>query len=90
MGVCLGFVVAPLVHVVLGQEQMGGALLLWKVHTNLDVRQSSVPYSHIVNCIHLYIYTGRKMNLQQRNAPNSEVHLCVLYLEYHIKIMHGR
>ena len=37
---CLSLVVAPPVHVVSGQKQMGGALLLWKVYTNLDIRQS--------------------------------------------------
>lgn len=51
---CLSLVVAPLVHVVLGQEQMGGALLLWKMYTNLDVRQMSVHtifiYSLVPRC----------------------------------------
>ena len=61
---CLSLVVAPLVHVVLGQEQMGGALLLWKMYTNLDVRQSSVPYSHLP-----YSYIASS---QARGEPENE------------------
>ena len=68
MGVCLSLIVAPLVHVVSGQEQMCGALLLWKVHTNLDARQSGILYSyllysHIEKCIRLYLHR-KEMNSQ--------------------------
>lgn len=41
---CLRFTVALLVHVILGQEQMGRPLLFRKIHTNLDMWQSSLIY----------------------------------------------